>query len=211
MQRYEISLYFEIGPRQNWFISLFLWLCSLWCSADSCGQIYFITLWIFVFISAHLSIKHHIFRTLPTLDNRYQTHKRTIMKFCLLIPKHLVIQLAKLQIDIVNFKTTFWHCPKNSDYFWTRVYMDFPLIRGTSYGQLSIALEPIRHENLVLSVHKMFSLLLQNKIPQLIWTPSLCTYWVDIGPIQVASCQILVNDGNVTDMTRLWSVYFCST
>ena len=96
MQQYEISQYFEIGPRQNWFISPFLWQCSLWCSTDSCGQFSLITLWIFVFISAHLSNKHHIFRILQNLDNyRYQTRKRNIMTFYLLIPKHLTIQLVK--------------------------------------------------------------------------------------------------------------------
>ena len=64
----------------------------------------------FFFISAHLSIKHHIFPTLPTLDNyRYHSLKRNIMKFNLLIPKHLIIQLIKLQIDILNLNTTFWH------------------------------------------------------------------------------------------------------
>ena len=111
MQRYEISQYFEIGPRQNWFISPFLWRCCLWFSTHSCGQFSFITLWIFVFISAHLSNKHHIFRTLLILDNyRYQTRKRNIMKFYLLIPKHIIIQLVKLQIDILNLTTTFWHC-----------------------------------------------------------------------------------------------------
>ena len=73
----------------------------------------FIKLWIFVFISAQSSIKHHIFLTLLTLDNyRYQTRNRNIMKFDLLIPKHLVIQLVKLQIDILKINTTFWHCKK---------------------------------------------------------------------------------------------------
>ena len=99
---------------QNWFTSRFLRRCSLWCSTDSCGQIYFITFWTFVFISAHLSIKHHIFRTLLTLDKRrYQAREWNIMKFYLLIPKHLIIQLVKYQIDILNLNTTFWHCKKN--------------------------------------------------------------------------------------------------
>ena len=82
---------------------------------------------LFFFISAHLSIKHHSFRNLLTLNNyRYQTCKRHIMKFYLLIPKHLIIQLVKLQIDILKLYTTFWHCKKKkkkSDYFWTRVYV----------------------------------------------------------------------------------------
>ena len=34
------------------------------------------------------------------------------MKIYLLISKHLVIQLAKLQIDILSLSTTFWHCQK---------------------------------------------------------------------------------------------------
>ena len=74
------------------------------------------------FISAYLSIKNRFFRTLLTLDNYiYQMRKQNIMKFCLFIPKHLIIQIAKLHIDILNLNTTFRHC-KNSDYFWTRVY-----------------------------------------------------------------------------------------
>ena len=48
-QRYEIYQYFEIGPRRNWFISWFLWWCILWCFTDICGQIYFLTFWLFVF------------------------------------------------------------------------------------------------------------------------------------------------------------------
>ena len=97
----------------NLFISRFRSWCSLWCSINSCGQISFIKLWIFIFISAHLSIKHHIFRTLLTLNNnRNQRQKRNIMKFYLLLPKHLVIQLLKLQMDILNSNTTFWHCKK---------------------------------------------------------------------------------------------------
>ena len=38
IQRYDIAQYFEIGPRQNWFISQFLQQFSL-CSTDSRGQI----------------------------------------------------------------------------------------------------------------------------------------------------------------------------
>ena len=99
---------------QNWFTSCFLWRCFVWCSTDSRGQSSFITFWLFVFVSAYLSIKNLIFRTVMTLDNYiYQTHKRNIMKFYLLIPRHLVIQLAKLHIDILKLKTTFWHCEKN--------------------------------------------------------------------------------------------------
>ena len=115
IQRYEISQYFEIGSRQNWFTFRFLRRSSLWCSTDSCGQISFITLWVFVFISANLSIKHHIFRTLLTSDKyRYQARKWNIVIFYLLIPKHLIIQLVKYQIDILNLNTTFWHCKKIS-------------------------------------------------------------------------------------------------
>ena len=105
--------YFEIGPRQNWFISRFLQRCSIWCSTDSCGQISFITFWLFVFISPYLSIKNQIFRTLLTLHNYiYQMRKRNIMKFCLHIPKHLVTQLAKLHVDICNLNNTFRHFKK---------------------------------------------------------------------------------------------------
>ena len=56
IQWYEISQYFQIGPMQNWFISWFLRQCSLYCSTESCWQILYITLWLFVFISAYLSI-----------------------------------------------------------------------------------------------------------------------------------------------------------
>ena len=35
------------------------------------------------------------------------------MKFYLPTLKHLVIQLAKLQIYTLNLTTTFWHCKKN--------------------------------------------------------------------------------------------------
>ena len=113
IQRYEVSQYFKIGPRQNWFIYRFLWRCSLWCSTGSCGQISFITLCIFVFISAHRSIKHRIFRTLLSLGNhRYQTRKRNIMKFYLLIPRHLIIQLVKYQTMFWTLNTTFWHWKK---------------------------------------------------------------------------------------------------
>ena len=49
---YEISQHSEIAPRQSWFIPRILRRCSLWCSTDSYGYISFITLWIFVFISA---------------------------------------------------------------------------------------------------------------------------------------------------------------
>ena len=40
IQRYEISQYFEIGARQNWFTYRFLRQCSLWCSTDSCRHIF---------------------------------------------------------------------------------------------------------------------------------------------------------------------------
>ena len=44
------------------------------------------------------------------------------MKFYLPTLKHLVIQLAKLQVYTLNLTTTFWHCKKKSHYFWTGVY-----------------------------------------------------------------------------------------
>ena len=90
------SFYFEVRPRQNWFISRFRWPCSLWCFTDSCRQSSFITLWIFVCISAYLWIYHRIFLTLLTLDNYiYQTHEWKITKFYLLVPKYPLIQLTK--------------------------------------------------------------------------------------------------------------------
>ena len=45
------------------------------------------------------------------------------MKCYLPTLKHLVIQLAKLQIYTLNLTTTFWHCQKKSHYFWTGVYV----------------------------------------------------------------------------------------
>ena len=45
------------------------------------------------------------------------------MKFYLPTLKHLVIQLAKLQIYTLNLTTTFWHCKNKSHYFWTGVYL----------------------------------------------------------------------------------------
>ena len=45
------------------------------------------------------------------------------MKFYLPTLKHLVIQLAKLQIYTLSLTTTFWHCKKKSHYFWTGVYI----------------------------------------------------------------------------------------
>ena len=45
------------------------------------------------------------------------------MKFYLPTLKHLVMQLAKLQIYTLNLTTTFWHCKKKSHYFWTGVYI----------------------------------------------------------------------------------------
>ena len=50
------------------------------------------------------------------------------MKFCLPTLKHLVIQLAKLQIYSLNLTTTFWHCKKKSHYFWTGVYLSWVYI-----------------------------------------------------------------------------------
>ena len=47
------------------------------------------------------------------------------MKFYLPTLKHLVIQLAKLQIYTLNLTITFWHCQKKSHYFWTGVYISF--------------------------------------------------------------------------------------
>ena len=56
-------------------------------------------------ISAYPLLWRHIFLTLLISDNsRYQTCRRNIY---LLIPKHLIIQLAKLPIDRFNLNTTF--------------------------------------------------------------------------------------------------------
>ena len=80
--------------------------------------------------SAYLWIWHRIFRTLLILYNcRYQTHKRNITKFYLLIPKHHIIQLPKLQVCILNISTTIRLCSKNSDYFWTRVYRAYMVLQ----------------------------------------------------------------------------------
>ena len=92
----------------------------------------------FLFISTHLSIKHHIFRTLLTSENcRYQTRKRNFMKFYLFIPRYLIIQLVKYQINIWNLNTTFWHCKNYSDYFWTRVYLKYTVFEIYVYTVLN--------------------------------------------------------------------------
>ena len=44
------------------------------------------------------------------------------MKYYLVTPNHLITQLIKLQIDILNLNTSFRHCKINSDYFWIRVH-----------------------------------------------------------------------------------------
>ena len=117
-QRFQISQYFEIGPLFPDFggdvlhdvpsthVDKFRLLHSGYLSFSQ--------------IICEFSIA--FFLTLLTLDNyRYQTHERNITKFYLLIPNHLIIQLTKLQVCILNMSTTFWHCRKNFDYFWTRV------------------------------------------------------------------------------------------
>ena len=53
------------------------------------------------------------FRTLLTLDTyRFQTHKQNISKFYLIILYYLIIQITKLQIEILNLNTTFRDCKK---------------------------------------------------------------------------------------------------
>ena len=65
------------------------------------------------------------FLTLLTSDNNNsKTSQWNTMKFYLPTLKHLVIQLAKLQIYTLNLSTTFWHCKKKSHYFWTGVYFE---------------------------------------------------------------------------------------
>ena len=54
-------------------------------------------------------------------NNSSKTSQWNIRKFYLPTLKHLVIQLAKLQIYTLNLTTTFWHCKKKSHYFWTGV------------------------------------------------------------------------------------------
>ena len=58
-------------------------------------------------------------------DFRQRQIPNTLTKFYLLIPRHLMIQLTKLQVCILNLSTTFRLCRKKSDYFWTRVYTPF--------------------------------------------------------------------------------------
>ena len=74
--RYQISRYFEIGPRQNWFIFRFRWRCSLWWSTDSCGKkfVYYI-LAIRLFLSLSVDLTSHFsnfvaFRQLQILNAR---------------------------------------------------------------------------------------------------------------------------------------------
>ena len=118
------ELYRRIGPRQNWFTSRFLWRCFLWCSTDSCGQICFITFWMFVFISAYLSIKNRFFRTLLTFDIYiYHMHKRIYNE---LLPAHTKTPRYTARIIAYRYfelKYHFLTSQKNSDYFLTRVYI----------------------------------------------------------------------------------------
>ena len=60
------------------------------------------------------------------------------MKFYLPTLKHLVIQLAKLQIYTLNLTTTFWHCKNKSHYFWTGVYINICSTRVQILGDLSV-------------------------------------------------------------------------
>ena len=60
-----------------------------------------------LYLSLSVNLTSH-FSNFADLDNcRYQTHQRNIMKFYLIILKHLIIQLTKLQLDILNFKYHF--------------------------------------------------------------------------------------------------------
>ena len=49
------------------------------------------------------------------------------MIFSTINAKDLITQHKKFQISTLKINTIIWHCKKNSDYFWTRVY-----IRSTS-------------------------------------------------------------------------------
>ena len=81
-------------------------------------------------LNCHFDIA--FFETLLTSDNNSsKTSQWNIMKFYLPTLKHLVIQLAKLQIYTLNLTTTFWHCKKKSHYFWTGVYILYLVIPVT--------------------------------------------------------------------------------
>ena len=132
MQRYEISQYFEIGPRQNWFISRFLWRRSLWCSTDSSGQLYFsYTLDIRFYLSPSVNETSHFsnfaeFRQLqiPNAKPKYyeilpahtktprNTTRKIVYRYCelkyhfLTMPKTIRLLLNKG----VHMSTIIWIC-----------------------------------------------------------------------------------------------------
>ena len=74
------------------------------------------------------------------------------MKFYLPTLKHLVIQLAKLQIYTLNLTTTFWHCKKKSHYFWTGVYYYKAGLGSTPELELELGSTPTQTPELELEL-----------------------------------------------------------
>ena len=105
-----IPQYFETWVWLNWSSSRRLLRCSLWCSTESWGQMYFIKIWQFVCItSLYLRLPVILtphFLTLSTTENyMYHMHKRNTL-FYQFSCNHLTIQVVKLQLDILNLNTT---------------------------------------------------------------------------------------------------------
>ena len=124
IQRYQIYRYFEIGPRQNWFIFRFRWRCSLWWSTDLCGQNSFITFWLFVFfLSLYVDLTSHFSNF---ADFRQLQIPHALTKYYKILPAHNKTPyktIHKIANRYFEFKYHFSTLQKNSDYFWTRVYV----------------------------------------------------------------------------------------
>ena len=85
IQRYEISQYFEIEPRKNWFISRFLWRCSRWCSTDSCGHFLYYILAIRFYLSVSVNQKS-LFSNFADFRQLYIPNAQT--KYNEILPVH---------------------------------------------------------------------------------------------------------------------------
>ena len=117
IQPQHFPRYFEIGSQQN-FIYLLI-------SAAMVSMMFRRLIWIHFFYHFLAIRLYHEFLSQFNCHfdiaffehylhyNSSKTSQWNIMKFYLPTLKHLVIQLAKLQIYTLNLTTTFWHSKKN--------------------------------------------------------------------------------------------------
>ena len=122
LQRYEISQYFEMGPRQNWLFFRF-WGDVLYDIVQTHMDKILLSQSGYLFVSqiiCQLNITFFELCWLKTITDTKLTHE-ILWNLSCAYQKHLIIQLANLQIDTMNLNTTFRHCKIKSDYFWTRV------------------------------------------------------------------------------------------